>query len=233
MQPRTALVTGGNRGIGLEVCRQLARQGLGVLMGTRSLFRAREAVESLRRDGLDVTAIELDITRQDQIDAAYDRIEQRFGHLDVLVNNAAVLLSEGTPVLELSLDDLRATLETNLIAQLAVCQAFVPGMVTRRYGRIVNVTSQAGQLSTMSTYAPAYSISKTALNALTRILAETTQGSGVLVNCVNPGWVRTDMGGPHAPRAVQQGAETIVWAALLPDDGPTGGFFSDKKPLPW
>lgn len=233
MQPRTALVTGGNRGIGLEVCRQLARHGVGVLLGTRSLFRTKSAIEALRGDGLDVTAIELDITRADHIDAARDRIEQRFGGLDVLVNNAAVLRSEDTPLLEVPLDEVRATLDTNLVAQLAMCQAFVPQMMKRKFGRVVNVTSQAGQLATMGTYAPAYAISKTALNALTRILAETTRGTGVLVNCVNPGWVRTDMGGAHAPRSVQQGAETIVWAALLPDDGPTGGFFTDKQPTAW
>lgn len=233
MQPRTALVTGGNRGIGLEVCKQLARHGCGVLMGTRSLFKSKPAVDALKAEGLDVTAIELDITRADHIAEAATRIQQRFGGLDILINNAAVLLSEHTPLLELTAEELRSTLDTNLMAQIAVCQAFVPGMMTRRYGRVVNVSSQSGQLKGMSTYAPAYAISKAALNAVTRILAETTRGSGVLVNSVNPGWVRTDMGGPHAPRSVHQGAETIVWAALLPSDGPTGGFFTDMREMEW
>lgn len=233
MRARTALVTGGNRGIGLEVCKQLARQGCGVLMGTRSLFRSKGAIDALKADGLDVTAVELDITRSEHIEAAAARIQQRFGSLDILVNNAAVLLSEHTPLLELTFDDLQSTLSTNLMAQIAMCQAFVPEMVKRRYGRVVNVSSQAGQLKSMSTYAPAYAISKAALNAVTRILAESTRGTGVLVNSVNPGWVRTDMGGSHAPRSVHQGAETIVWAALLPDDGPTGGFFTDKREMDW
>ena len=233
MQPRTALVTGGNRGIGLEVCKQLARHGCGVLMGTRSLFRSKTAVDTLKAEGLDVTAIELDITRADHIAEAAARIQKRFGGLDILVNNAAVLLSENTPLLELTAEELRSTLGTNLMAQIAMCQAFVPGMMTQRYGRVVNVSSQSGQLKGMGTYAPAYAISKAALNAVTRILAETTRDSGVLVNSVNPGWVRTDMGGPHAPRSVHQGAETIVWAALLPRDGPTGGFFTDKREMDW
>ncbi len=233
MQPRTALVTGGNRGIGLEVCKQLARQGCGVIMGTRSLFKSKAAVDTLKAEGLDVTAIELDITRPDHIADASARIQKRFGGLDILVNNAAILLSENTPLLELTPEELRSTLDTNLTGQIAMCQAFVPGMMAQRYGRVVNVSSQSGQLKGMHTYAPAYAISKAALNAVTRILAETTRGSGVLVNSVNPGWVRTDMGGPHAPRSVHQGAETIVWAALLPDDGPTGGFFTDKREMDW
>ena len=114
-----------------------------------------------------------------------------------------------------------------------VCRRFVPEMARRRYGRVVNVSSGAGQLSTMTTYAPAYSMSKTALNAFTRILASTYRDAGVLVNAVDPGWVRTDMGGPSAPRSLQQGADTIVWLATLPDNGPSGGFFHDRRPTAW
>jgi NAD(P)-dependent dehydrogenase (short-subunit alcohol dehydrogenase family) len=114
-----------------------------------------------------------------------------------------------------------------------VSQAFVPGMIERRYGRVVNVSSGAGQLSTMGTYAPAYSTSKTAVNAFTRQLAAAARGTGVLVNSVDPGWVRSDMGGPSAPRSIEQGADTIVWAATLPDNGPTGGFFADRRHRDW
>jgi NAD(P)-dependent dehydrogenase (short-subunit alcohol dehydrogenase family) len=135
--------------------------------------------------------------------------------------------------LELTAENLRMTFETNVFAPIAVSQAFVPGMISRGYGRIVNVSSQAGQLTSMSTYAPAYSMSKAALNAFTRQLASATRGTGILVNSACPGWVRTDMGGRNAPRSVEQGADTIVWLATLEARGPTGGFFSDRKPIAW
>jgi NAD(P)-dependent dehydrogenase (short-subunit alcohol dehydrogenase family) len=136
-------------------------------------------------------------------------------------------------VLSIPAEHFEETLRTNLLGAIEVCRVFVPAMAERGYGRVVNVSSGAGQLSHMSTYAPAYSMSKTALNAFTRILAATHRGSGVLVNAVDPGWVRTDMGGPSAPRSVEKGAETIVWLATLPDKGPTGGFFRDRRPIEW
>jgi len=143
------------------------------------------------------------------------------------------MIGEDAELLDMPVDDFRRTFEANVFGALAVCQAFVPGMVARRYGRVVNVSSGAGQLSSMGTYAPAYSISKAALNALTIQLAAAVKGSGVLVNCVNPGWVRTRMGGAAAPRSIEQGADTIAWAATLPDDGPTGRFLSDRRPIAW
>jgi NAD(P)-dependent dehydrogenase (short-subunit alcohol dehydrogenase family) len=130
-------------------------------------------------------------------------------------------------------DAYRQTFETNVIGVIETCSIFVPPMVKRGYGRIVNVSSGAGQLAKMATYAPAYSMSKTAQNAFTRILAATYRGRGVLANAVDPGWVRTDMGGPSAPRSVEQGVDTTVWLATLPDDGPTGGFFRDKRAIDW
>jgi NAD(P)-dependent dehydrogenase (short-subunit alcohol dehydrogenase family) len=153
--------------------------------------------------------------------------------VDVLVNNAAILLGEDEGMLETPIADLRATFETNVMGAIAVSQAFVPGMVERGHGRIVNVSSQAGQLSSMETYAPAYSISKAALNAFTRQLAAETKGTDVLVNSACPGWVRTDMGGPGAPRSVEEGADTIIWLATLAPKGPTGGFFSDRRKIDW
>jgi NAD(P)-dependent dehydrogenase (short-subunit alcohol dehydrogenase family) len=159
--------------------------------------------------------------------------EKEFGGVDVLVNNAAILLSEDGDVLKVPVDECRRSMETNLYGPLLLCQALMPGMRRRRYGRVVNVSSGAGQISSMSDYAPAYSLSKAALNALTRQLAHAARDRNVLVNAVDPGWVRTDMGGRSAPRTVEQGAETIVWCATLPDGGPTGGFFHDRRPIAW
>jgi NAD(P)-dependent dehydrogenase (short-subunit alcohol dehydrogenase family) len=230
---RVALVTGANRGIGLEVCRQLARHHLRVILTGRDAAKADAAARSLARSGLDVTPKVLDITNADSIQAVKLSIEGEFGAIDVLVNNAAILLSENAAVLEIAMDDFRATIETNVLGAIAVSQAFVPGMIKRRHGRVVNVSSTAGQLAGMGTYAPAYSISKAALNAFTRQLAAATTGTGVLVNAACPGWVRTDMGGRNAPRSVSEGAETIVWLATLPPGGPTGGFFSDRRAIEW
>lgn len=232
-QTRVALVTGGNRGIGLEVCRQLARSGVTVLLGARDLQAGKAAAGQLASAQLSVTAVKLDITSDADIAGVRADVEREFGALDILVNNAAVLIGEDSSILDVSDAELRDTFETNVFAQLAMCRAFVPAMVARRYGRVVNVSSTAGQLQSMGTYAPAYSISKTALNALTKTIAESVSGTGVLANCVNPGWVRTDMGGPHAPLSVEQGADTIVWAATLADNGPTGAFLSGRRKIAW
>jgi NAD(P)-dependent dehydrogenase (short-subunit alcohol dehydrogenase family) len=230
---RVALVTGANRGIGLEVCRQLAVRGLRVILTGRDRRNAEAAAGELRGDGLDVDAAELDVVTPASIAACARDVTTRVGRIDVLVNNAAVLAAENTDLLDTSVANFRDTFETNVFGVVAVCQAFVPGMMTRQYGRVVNVSSGAGQLSSMSTYAPAYSISKAALNALTVQLAASTKGRGVLVNCVDPGWVRTRMGGRGAPRSVEQGADTIVWLATLPADGPTGKFFRDRREIAW
>jgi NAD(P)-dependent dehydrogenase (short-subunit alcohol dehydrogenase family) len=232
-RPRTALVTGGNRGIGLAVSRRLGSLGYLVLLTGRNRESAEAAADRLRQEGAQVQARVLDVTDADNIHELATAIEKEFGGADVLVNNAAVLLAENDGVLSVPIDDFRLSMETNVWGPLLLCQALVPGMLRRRYGRVVNVSSGAGQLATMSDYAPPYSVSKTALNALTRLLAHAGRSRNVLVNAVDPGWVRTDMGGASAPRSPDQGADTIVWCATLPDGGPTGGFFHDRRPIEW
>jgi len=231
---RVALVTGANRGLGLETSRQLLAKGLLVVMTGRDEAALERARAKLGKDEQGRTVIvRMDVADSRSIADAHRIVSERVGPVDVLVNNAAILLSESDEVLSIPADAYRRTFATNVFGAIDVCRAFVPEMAKRRYGRVVNVSSGAGQLARMSSYAPAYSMSKTALNAFTRILGATYKGMGVLVNAVDPGWVRTDMGGRSAPRSVEQGADTIVWLATLPDDGPTGGFFHDRRAIQW
>jgi NAD(P)-dependent dehydrogenase (short-subunit alcohol dehydrogenase family) len=232
-RPHVALVTGANRGLGFETSRQLLAKGLTVVLAGRddaALERARRTLAPFEQRAM---TVRMDLTDVESIVAAHRRVGERVGSVDVLVNNAAVLLFENDDVLSIPSAAYRESFETNVFGVIEVCRVFAPDMARAGYGRIVNVSSGAGQLATMSAYAPAYSMSKTALNAFTRLLAQTYRGSGVLVNAVDPGWVRTDMGGPSAPRSPQEGADTIVWLATLPDDGPTGGFFRDRRAIEW
>lgn len=231
-EAKIVLVTGANRGIGLEVCRQLASQGLRVILTARDPERGEEAARRLAREGGDVTFCPLDVTDPAAVDAAQAFVAQQFGRLDVLVNNAALYPDEAVSLFDIPLPTVEETLAVNLFGPLRLSQAFVPEMRRRGYGRVVNVSSSSGQLSTMGGGAGAYAISKAALNALTRIIAAEAGGQ-VKVNAVDPGWVRTEMGGPGAPRSVAQGADTIVWLATLPDSGPSGGFFRDRRPMDW
>ncbi len=231
-EQRVALVTGANRGIGLEVCRQLAGRGLRVVLTARDPNKGQAAADGLIANGLDVTFLPLDVSDPAAAEAARVWVEGRYGRLDVLVNNAAVYLDDNVSIFDVPLSTFDKTLAANLYGPLHLCRAFVPGMRQRGYGRVVNVSSESGQLSTMGGYTAAYAISKTALNGLTRVVAAEA-GQAVKVNAVCPGWVCTDMGGPHASRSVAEGADTIVWLATLPDSGPTGGFFQDRRPIAW
>jgi NAD(P)-dependent dehydrogenase (short-subunit alcohol dehydrogenase family) len=219
--------------MGLETCRQLLARGLRVVLTAREEDAAERALRNLAPAQGRALALRLDVTDPASIGAARHAVEERLGPVDVLVNNAAVLLFEESGVLEIPAGGFSRTLETNLLGVIEACKAFVPPMAARGYGRVVNVSSGAGQLASMSTYAPAYSISKAALNAFTRILAATYRKQGVLANAVDPGWVRTGMGGASAPRSVEQGVDGTVWLATLPAGGPTGGFFHDRRPIDW
>lgn len=230
---RLAVVTGGNRGIGLEICRQLAGLDIQVVLTARSNEKGNLAVEKLREEGLSVLSHQLDVTNQNSVRKLVKYLADEHGRLDILVNNAGIYIDRGMRVTELDLALVRQTMETNFYGPLRLCQMLVPLMERHRYGRIVNISSQLGSLKNMGGYSLAYKTSKTALNTLTRVLASEQQGTNVLVNTVNPGWVKTDMGGSHAPRSLAEGAETAVWLATLPDDGPTGGFFLDKRPYDW
>jgi NAD(P)-dependent dehydrogenase (short-subunit alcohol dehydrogenase family) len=233
MNRRVAVITGANRGMGLETARQLLARGYHVALTGRDI----NAVETARRRLGDLAAHaigeRLDVIDPTSIVEASRAIHARWGQVDVLVNNAAILLGEGDEALAIPLDEYRRTFEVNVFGVLEACRVFVPAMAARGYGRVVNVSSGAGQLADMTTYAPAYSMSKTAVHALTRILAATYRARGVLVNAVDPGWVRTDMGGPSAPRSLEEGVDTTVWLATLPDAGPTGGYFKDRRPIDW
>lgn len=231
----TALVTGANRGIGFEIARQLGAKGLRVVVGARDGEKGIAAARRLAEEGLDVEAVALDVDDPSGPTRAVTELEERFGRLDVLVNNAAVALHDDrkASVLEIEPEILRPTLETNFHGPVRLCQAVVPGMRERGFGRIVNVSSGRGSFSKLAAGGPAYRLSKTVLNAFTVILADELRGSGVLVNAMTPGWVRTRLGGLQAPRDTVQGAETAVWLATLPDDGPHGGFFRDREVFPW
>lgn len=234
---KTALVTGANRGIGFAIARQLAELGITVLAGVRNGASAASATAAFGKIGVDVQPVILDVANVAALPSALKDIEQRHAPIDILVNNAAILI-DGPGGFDASLFDMtdetfRLTWETNVLAPAAIIRTLLPGMIARGYGRVVNVSSLAGQLAGMGSGFPAYRISKTALNALTRIAAAEAGRGDVKVNACSPGWVRTGMGGPEASRLPDKGAETPVWLATLPSDGPTGGFFEDKKAVPW
>lgn len=234
MTQRVALVTGGNRGIGLGICRQLAAKGLHVILATRSIDNGNAAIAKLSNEGLQASLRQLDVDTPASIDDTFAWIRKEIGRLDILVNNAGISIDGGThtgSTIDVAL--MEQTLRTNFLGPLRLSQAVLPIMQAGGYGRIVNVSSGLGSFTRLVKTRPAYRISKTALNALTKILADEYQNTNILINAMTPGWVRTQMGGIRAPRSVDEGADTAVWLATLPDDGPNGRFFRDREEFPW
>jgi NAD(P)-dependent dehydrogenase (short-subunit alcohol dehydrogenase family) len=230
---RTAIVTGANRGIGMEICRQLLRQDIRVILTSRAKVKGMAALESLQGNPGEIHYHQLDVTDQESIQQLRDFVVSRFGVADILINNAAILPDPFGRILKVGADKFRNAFETNTLGPLLLCQAFIPIMRKQNYGRVVNVSSGAGQIEHMTNDMPAYRMSKIALNGLTLILAKSVRGTNVLVNAACPGWVRSDMGGPNADRSLEEGAQGIVWLANLPEGGPNGGFFRDRQLLPW
>ena len=259
MKERVAIITGADRGIGFEVSRELGAFGYQVVLTSPDRARGKVAIAKLNREGLNVVYRKLDLLNERDIRALREFVLDKFGRVDVLVNNAGVMLDsgrskvegllkrrirkipkrlgfgEGSGILEVSIDIVRATLEINTLGALKMCQAFVPLMMKARYGRVVNVSSSLGQLNDMTDEdkVPAYQMSKTALNAVTRMVADVASHSNVAVNSVCPGWTRTDIGGAEAPQSTKKAAETILWLVRQSDNGPTGGFFRNKQRIAW
>jgi NAD(P)-dependent dehydrogenase (short-subunit alcohol dehydrogenase family) len=228
MAERTALVTGANRGLGLETARQLGDRGYRVLAGARTRGKAEEAARQL---GGDAEPVELDVLNAEHV----ERVAS-LGPVDVLVNNAGIVPEAGlgsTSAFDVPAEVVLHGLENNTLSAYRLIQLLAPAMRERGYGRIVNVSSGMGQLSDMFGGHPGYRLSKTALNAVTRIFAFELRDTNVLVNSVCPGSVRTDMGGANARLTVEEGVDTIVWLATLPDGGPSGGFFRRREPIAW
>lgn len=237
---KVAVITGAYRGLGLETARQLGKKGYHVVVTARHLKKAEAAASKLQEEGLAASAHELDVTDDTSVSAFASWLKGRFGSFTVLVNNAGVFPGIGaeakggfTPSLSFTIPMLREGMEANTFGAFRVIQALAPLLETDGSARIVNVSSGMGQLSEMNGGYPAYRLSKTAMNALTKLLSEELAPHRIKINSVCPGWVRTEMGGENAPRSVEEGASGIVWAATLPDNGPTGGFFRDGKPLSW
>ena len=227
---RTALITGANRGIGLATARQLAELGYDVLLGSRNLEAGEEAARSLRRLGLAVTAIQMDLGNAESIAAVLRGVKQSGRRVDVLINNAGVLYEK--PILELATVEIADSIAAHLTGPLFLIRALAPDMIAHGYGRIVNVSSGWGAFAEGMGGPGVYGVTKAAFNALTVRLAQEFPQT-VKVNAMCPGWVRTRMSGQMGTKTPDEGADTAVWLATLPGDGPTGGFFRDRTSIQW
>ena len=230
---KVALVTGGNRGIGYELVKQLALKGFKVILTSRDPEMGYEAMEKLKESNLDVSFVVMDLDNQESIRQAANTVNERYGRLDVLINNAGVYLDENKKLLTMDPSILERTMATNFFGAYHVIHSFIPFMIKQGYGRIINVSSEYGALSELSyPGVGAYKLSKLALNGLTQLVAGEIKGD-IKINAVDPGWVSSDMGGPSAPRTPKQAAESILWLATIGPVGPNGEFFRDGKRIDW
>lgn len=236
MNQKIALVTGANRGIGLEICRQLLAKNCLVILTSRDIEKGQLAIKNLGGNSDSLHYHQLDITNANSVSAIKLFVTEKFGRLDILINNAAINFDAWHTALDADLNQAHQTIEANLFGTWKMCQAFLPMMQAKNYGRVVNVSSISGSLANIAAIeaiAPAYSISKAGLNVLTIQLAKLVEGRDILINAIGPGWCKTDMGTSIAPRNVIEGATSIIWGATLPTGGPTGGFFRDGERLDW
>lgn len=227
-----AVVTGANRGIGLAIARQLAQAGLKVIATSRDAEKGRAVGQKLAGQG-EIEYETLAVDDEASVRGFAKRVLGTYGRVDVLINNAGVLADREFDTLTIAPDLMRQVFNVNTLGSLMMSQAFMPGMMERNYGRIVNVSSRAGQVAEQTGNWPAYKISKLALNAVTMQLAQLAREKDVLVNAMCPGWVQTDLGGEEAPRTPDEGADTAVWLAQLPTGSKTGGFFADRQEISW
>jgi NAD(P)-dependent dehydrogenase (short-subunit alcohol dehydrogenase family) len=242
MDKNIALITGANKGIGLETARQLAQKQIIVLLGSRDKAKGESAATKLKSEGLDVRPFEIDVTNEQSVQKAAERVEKEFGHLDILINNAGVMLDDDKKkVSEQSLETWRRTFDTNLFGLIATTQAFLPLLQKSEAGRIVNLSSILGSITYHATpgspvydfKTAAYNVSKSAVNAYTVQLAYELKDSKIKVNAAHPGWVKTEMGGEGATMEITDGARTSVELATLDNDGPNGAYVHMGKPIPW
>lgn len=233
MDKKIAVVTGGNRGIGFQICRDIAKKGIKVLLTARNIEKGMESAEILQSEGLDVTFYELDVSSAESIDTFYNRVAEEFGRIDVLVNNAAIIPDARSSGLSVEIQELQVSLETNVYGIILLSQKIITLMIKNNYGRIINMSSGMGQFADMGSGYLAYRISKTAVNTITKVLANETDSHNIQINSADPGWVKTEMGGAGASLSVEEGADTIVWLSTQPDDSPTGMFYKKRKIIPW
>lgn len=230
---KVALVTGGNRGIGYELVKQLALKGFKVILASRDPEMGHEAAQKLKESNLDVSFLVMDVDNQESIRQAAITVNEQYERLDVLINNAGVYLDENEKLLTIEPSILEGTMTTNFFGAYHVIRSFIPIMEKHGYGRIINVSSEYGAIGEMSYQGVgAYKLSKLALNGLTQLLAAEINGD-IKINAVCPGWVSTNMGGPSAPRTPKQAADSILWLATIGPEGPSGRFFRDGKQIPW
>ncbi len=233
MDKKIAAVTGGNRGIGFQICRDIANKDLKVLLTARNSEKGAESAKILQNEGLDVTFYELDVSSAESIDNFVSRVTKEFSRIDVLVNNAAIIPDARSTGLSVEIQELQVSLETNVYGIIRLSQKIIQLMIKNNYGRIINLSSAMGQFADMGSGYLAYRISKTAVNTITKVLANETDSYNIQINSVDPGWVKTEMGGAGASLSAEEGADTIVWLSTRPDNSPTGMFYKKREIISW